>query len=114
VILCETWITKNTKYNLEIQGYESYHLFGNKAYNTRKGRASGGLSIYYKSELKPDMSVVETIQNGIICIRIDKNLFDFYNHVLTCAIYIPPKYSRISNQNDHELFDYTGTLHRKI
>jgi len=98
-------LQKNTKYNLEIQGYESYHLFGNKAYNTRKGRASGGLSIYYKSELKTDISVVETIKSGIVCIRIDKKLFDSDNHVFICAIYIPPKNSRISNPNDHELFD---------
>ena len=42
LFLSETWITNKETYNLDI------HLFGNKTKGVKKGRYSGGISVYYK------------------------------------------------------------------
>ena len=36
MLLNETWISKNDNINLDIQGYTSEHLFGNKSTGTKK------------------------------------------------------------------------------
>ena len=42
VFLSETWMSSKDQYNLEIQGFQSIHMFGNKSASARKGRLSGG------------------------------------------------------------------------
>ena len=51
ILLSETWLSEYTHSNLDIDGFLSYHLFGNKSARVRRGRHSGVLSIYYKSAL---------------------------------------------------------------
>ena len=58
-----TWISKQCNANLNIHGYESVHIPENKRTNVRKGRISGGITVYYKTELKNDISVVKQYQN---------------------------------------------------
>ena len=36
VILFETWLPNKSNYNLDIKGYKSEHLFGNKGLNVKK------------------------------------------------------------------------------
>ena len=53
------------------------HIFGQKSIGTKKGRLSGGLSLYFISELKNHISVIERNNFGIIWIKIDNELFKF-------------------------------------
>ena len=46
-------------YNIDIQDYSSIHLYGNKSPQTRKGRFSGGISVYFKSYLNGRISIAE-------------------------------------------------------
>ena len=44
VILSETWLSRNTAYNVNIDGDDCYHVH------------RGGISVYYKHELRSRMS----------------------------------------------------------
>ena len=66
IFLNETWIFDKNKTNLDINGYTSEHIPGNKSKHTRKGRFSGGISFYYKNKLRNHVNIVETMQNGIM------------------------------------------------
>ena len=103
-MLTETWLTKKGLYNVDIQGFESEHIFGNKSVGVKKGRYSGGVSIYYKTHLKDKIKIVEKNQCGIMWIKIQKELFTFEQDVFICCTYIPPVGSRVLN-SDIDLFE---------
>ena len=105
IFFSETWLHKNVNLNLDISGYESYHLFGNKSRHTRKGRYSGGISIYYKQAIKNYIHIIEKHQNGIIWLELSKILFDFDDNIYLCCTYIPPKNSTIVDINDFDFFE---------
>ena len=48
ILLQETWLSKNTNINLDLQGYIGVHMYGNKSPYTNKGRYSGGLTLYFR------------------------------------------------------------------
>ena len=105
VILQETWLSSNSHFNLNIQGYECEHVYGNKSVNTRKGRYSGGLSIYFKSKFKDKIQILEKHQCGIIWIKLCKTLFSFDTDVYICSSYIKPRDSRVILTQDVDMFE---------
>ena len=48
LLLSETWTSNKTAMNLEINGYTCEHVCGNKTPGAKKGRYSGGVSLYVK------------------------------------------------------------------
>ena len=52
ILLSETWISNKHTINLDIKGFESYHIFGQKTRGVKKEPYSGGLSVYFRSEFK--------------------------------------------------------------
>ena len=105
IFLNETWISNSDTINLDINGYCSEHISGNKSRNTTKGRYSGGISIYYKTELKQYVKVIETNQYGIIWVKISKDLFSTDDEVFICHMYIPPNVSKVFSSTDFDFFD---------
>jgi hypothetical protein len=105
IILTETWISKNTNMNLEITGFESEHLHGNKSYNTNKGRYSGGVSIYFKSEFKNNIKIIEKNNCGISWIKICKSLFHENLDTFLCCVYIKPKCSKVIDASGIDLYE---------
>lgn len=75
LLLSETWLTKKDHLNFDINGYISEHIFGNKSAGVKKGRYSGGISIYYKNCLKDKIKVLEKRQTGIMWIKFLKTFF---------------------------------------
>ena len=61
VFLGETWIRSDACLNLNINGYTSEHLLGQKSKQKRLGRCSGGISVYYKNYLKDKIQIVKKI-----------------------------------------------------
>lgn len=59
-------VIKTHHINTDIKGYYREHLFGNKYLNTKKGRRSGGISIYFKTALKDKIKLVEINQCGFM------------------------------------------------
>ena len=102
IFLCETWLAKTDDLNLDINGFESEHLFGNKSKNTKKGRFSGGISIYFKSCLSTHVKIVEKEQSGLIWLKINGNIFKFNDDVYICNVYISPNNSKVINTDDFD------------
>lgn len=91
-------------FNLEINGYQSFHLYGNKSSGTKKGRYSGGISVYFKDEFSSNISIVETHKYGIIWLKINKDLLDLEENVYICNAYIPPPGSKVLYDKDFDFF----------
>ena len=105
IFLNETWISNKDTTNLNINGYISEHIPGNKSKNTTKGRFSGGISFYYKNDLKNVVKVVEKLQSGIIWVKIDKSLFPFNQDVYICHLYVPPSSSKVLNISEVDILE---------
>lgn len=59
VIVKETWILPNTHYHLDIKGFISSHTYGIKSVHARKGRFSGGISVYFRSFSSYKIKIIE-------------------------------------------------------
>lgn len=100
----ETWITKKDHLTFDIQGFTSEHIFGNKSAGVKKGRYSGGISMYYKNSLKNKIKVVEKNQSGIMWVKISKELLSFNQDTFICVTYIPPSGSKVLSA-DIDIFE---------
>ena len=107
IFMNETWISNHETINSDINGYSNYseHISGIRSKNTIRGRFSGGISFYYKSELKKYIHVVESKQCGIIWIKISREIFPFDDDVFICHMYIPPNVSKVFSSTDFDFFE---------
>lgn len=105
IFLNETWISKHETLNFDIPGFCCELIAGNKARNTTKGRYSGGIAFYYRSELKQYVNVLHKNQAGILWIKVSSELFPFDQDVYICHIYVPPNDSRVSSSSNIDLYD---------
>ena len=69
-------------------------MYGQKRHGVRKGRQSGGISVYFREELSDKISIVEKHDFGIMWIKISNELFHFNEDVYLCYVYIPPTNSK--------------------
>ena len=90
---------------LEIEGYLSDHIYGNKSPNTNRGRFSGGISVYYKLDLKNRIKIVNKNPSGILWIKLDSDLFEFSENVYFCNVYNVPQTSTVINQDNFDFFE---------
>ena len=73
-VLAETW-SKCKKYKNTINKYELVHsIEASERAGCKKGRASGGMLLYCKTNLKPIIKIVKS-SNSYIWYEIDKQLF---------------------------------------
>jgi len=107
--LSETWISENTFLNLNVNDYCCEHILGNKSYNTRKDRYSGGISVYYRNHLRKYVTIVEKNQYGVMWIKLSKELFSFNEDVYVCNIYIPPINSKVIPNDQFDFFEELET-----
>lgn len=101
----KTWLANKTLYNLDIEGYKCIHILGNKSSNTKKGRYSGGISLYYRDQFTDKIKIIEQNQTGILWIKIQRDVFDFNEDVYLCNIYIPPVSSKLRNAGDFDIYE---------
>ena len=101
----ETWLASKECVNLEIQGYKSIHIFGNKSPRAKKGRHSGGISLYFGDYLTDKIKIMEQKQCGILWVKILRDIFEFNEDVYMCHIYNPPQGSKVINHEDIDFFE---------
>ena len=102
-LFCETWLNENDCFNLDIPGYHAEHIFGKKSKHTKRGRFSGGISVYYKNELKNHIKLLETSCHGFIWLKIKKELLCFQEDVILGHVYFPGPNSKVSRQQGEEV-----------
>ena len=105
VFLSETWISDSETVNLDIDGYSCDHVYGNKSRCTRKGRFSGGISVYYTNCYKDKIQIVDKQQCGILWLKIQNDVFLFAEDVYICNLYIPPYGSKVLNSQDIDMYE---------
>ena len=105
ILFSETWLSKSEYTNLDIDGYSCDHIHGNKSRGTKKGRFSGGLSVYYKNCYKDKIQIVVKHQCGILCIKIRSDLLVCNEDVYICNIYIPPHGSEVLNNQAVDMYE---------
>ena len=71
----------------------------------KKGRYSGGISLYYKNCLKDKIKIIEKHQCGVIWVKILQDIFSFEEDVYICHSYIPPKGSKVLNDEEIDIFE---------
>ena len=101
----ETWLASNEFVNLEIQGYKSIHIFGNKSPRAKKGRYSGGISLYFRDYLSDKIKIMEQKQCGILWVKILRDIFNLNEDVNMCHIYNPPQGSKVINNDVIDFFE---------
>ena len=97
--LVETWTNDESLINLP--GYKSFHLCATKKKGIKKGRRSGGIIIYYKTNLQNGIKLVIKRNYGL-WIRLDKQFFNLDFDLYLAVVYIKPYYP---NSNNEELFE---------
>lgn len=80
-------------------------MSGNKSVNTTKGRTSGGISFYYRNNIRQHVKIVQTNQFGIIWVKLDQQVFSFDEDVYICHMYIPPSNSNVLQTHDFDFFE---------
>ena len=101
----ETWLSEQDTTNLEINGYNSEFISGNKTRNTVKGRYSGGIAFYYKNAFQKYIDIVQKEQCGILWVKISKELFPFDKDVFICHTYVPPSASKVFQSSNTDIFE---------
>lgn len=87
-ILLETW--KGTDQNYNFEGYKIIQKCRKKKKRSR--RFSGGIVIFYKSELHKGITEVSEISlsENRVWIKLDKTHFGWEKDLFICACYVPP------------------------
>ena len=104
MILGETCLNKNTSTNCEIQGFECEHIYARKALGAQKGRYSGCISLYYKSNLRNYIKFIEK-SYGFIWFNIDSKILLNDSDLFVCYCYLKDKTSRVLQHEDVDLYE---------
>ena len=95
----ETWTTRHS--DIELDGYShpihSFRRFQNK-------RASGGLIIYIKDNIRKGVKLIKNEVDCLIWLKFDKCFFQFSEDIYLCVAYIPPENSVFHNMFDGDIF----------
>ena len=111
-ILAETR-SKCKKCKNTISKYEVLNCIeASKRAECKKGRASGGMLLYCKSNLKPSNKILKS-SNFCIWYEIDKSIFyNLPDNIKVCSIYSPPENSNYYTNNiwdelKADIFEFT-------
>ena len=86
-MLAETWLS--TTAELNIDGYHSF--VKSRPKHIRAKRHSGGIALLVRQEYRKGVKLVETSNENVIWVKLDKQFFNVESHLYLGAIYIPPK-----------------------
>ena len=111
-VLAETW-SKCKKCKNTISNYEVLKCIeASKRAGCKKGRASGGMLLYGKSNLKSSIKILKS-SNSYVWYEIDENLFyNLPDSIKVCSIYSPPENSNyytnaIWDELKADIFEFT-------
>ena len=82
-LLNETWRTENSK--LDLPGFWDFSVVKSK--RTKRGRPSGGLTIFCKENIRKGVKI-DSFTEGIIWLKLDRTFFNLPNHLFIGAVYI--------------------------
>ncbi len=96
IILQETWNVRDLSTGCPI-GFREIILPSTKLRGVTQGRDSGGMLIWYRTELI-DSIKSKKIGKSYIWLKIQKDIVSTDRHILLCATYLPPAESPYYNE----------------
>ena len=90
---------------MAIPGYE-YISCSRPKFNKKAKRHSGGVIVYYKEKIRNLVELVELNYNGIIWIKLKRQLFRNDRDIFLCCCYIPPEGSNVYKNVNSSLYDF--------
>ena len=107
ICLYDSWTNKSSK--IDLDGYSKpFHSF-RKFQHKRAKRASGGIIIYVKDELRHGIKLIKNDTDALIWLKLEKSFFNTLNDRYILAVYIPPEHSPVYNILDIDLFSKMET-----
>ena len=82
-----------------------YIFTDKKAKTLKKGHKSGCISVYFKTELKQYISIVEQNKHGIKWLKIKNDILHLNEDIYICLSYIPPVSSKVMIEHDFDFFE---------
>ena len=101
-LLNETW--SNDTYDLDLPGYNYKAIHRSKK---RPGtvKDSGGLIVYYKTELDKAIEIVNNFEDHLLWIKLDGQYFHWATDLLVCLCYTVPRSSSRQDLIETHVFD---------
>ena len=90
--------------DVNLKGYSYFNCYRPK-FNKRAKRYSGGVLVYFRDELKHNLSIVKKDNRGIIWLKLDKCAFNVNNDIYLCLCYIPPENSSVYKNGQSDLYE---------
>ena len=92
ILLCETWLKPNHRYNMDIKGYKLISTYRSQLHHKAK-RGSGGLMCYIKEEFQEGVEYItcNKTSEDRIWIKLSSNFFGFLKDVYLRLVYIIPE-----------------------
>ena len=88
--LCtETWTNENSA--IDIAGFDCLTLHRARRAGAKKD--SGGIVVYFRSELSSHVELIETPEDCIVWVRVKKNFLRSDTDSLLCTCYVLPSNS---------------------
>ena len=88
ILLCETWISEDSKY--ELNGFK-YYNYPRKIMHQNAKRSSGGLGIFVRKNIAQGVTVLKHTKGITAWIKLDKDFFglttDTHMYTYTCIRY---------------------------
>ena len=85
-LLNDTWKKDDSKVGL--LGFWDFSLVRNKT--TKRGRPSGGITVFWKNEIRKGIKIVSH-NEGFIWLKLDNKFVQLPNPLFIGASYIPPR-----------------------
>ena len=104
IFLSETWHGEGSADKLrQPPGYLSDSVYRKK--KKKRGRASGGVLVFYKKELKNIISFLDISSENILWIKISKGVLHATKEVYIAGVYNSPKYSTYTKEKNLNVID---------
>jgi exonuclease III len=98
----ETWERENS--NFSIEGYVKCSVPRKASLKSKRGH--GGVCLFYKNSVQNGVEIIQTNENGFICVKLSKLFFQFEKDIYICFAYIPPSNSPYYNLPETDFFEY--------
>ena len=87
ICMCEAWT--NERSNITLEGYEHYAFYRKR--KPRAKRDSGGLILYYRTDIAKGIKFLKNVDESVIWIELDKEFFKLEQTILIACCYVVPQ-----------------------
>ena len=95
----ETWLHNHTDAEISIDGYNLFRCDRERIKKSTRGRFSGGVGCYVKTELSATMEKIVEFSNGVVELL---GLYSKKKNILVAVIYRQPEDIKVGHRSTHK------------